>query len=72
MSSITISFPDDKLDAIRQFSEETDSAIETELTHTAEKVYRKRVPAAVRKFIENRTESAKPRTKKPKQSIPTE
>lgn len=51
---IIIQFDAGKLDAVRQFSGETDPPIEEELTAMAEKIYAKRVPVPVRQFIEKR------------------
>ena len=50
--AITIPFNAQKLAAIEQFSGEKDPPLSDVLTATIEKTYLKRVPAAVRQFIE--------------------
>ena len=50
--SITIPFNAQKLAAIAQFSSENDSPLADVLIATTDKIYLKRVPAAVRQFIE--------------------
>ena len=55
LGAVTIPFNVQKLAAIVQFSSEKDMSLADVLTITIEKIYQKRVPAAVRQFIESET-----------------
>ncbi|MDL2274089.1 hypothetical protein LJC34_06070 [Oscillospiraceae bacterium OttesenSCG-928-G22] len=50
-NEITVPYDPDKLKAIRKFTAEGDPPIEAELQAAADKLYLKRVPAAVRVFL---------------------
>ncbi|MDL2288335.1 hypothetical protein LJC32_03020 [Oscillospiraceae bacterium OttesenSCG-928-F05] len=66
-NEIIIIYDADKLKAIRKFSADTDPSLELELQATAEKIYLRRVPAAVRVYLSDDAEppAKLPRSRKP-------
>lgn len=56
MSEIKISFPTEKLEALRFFMDKKDLSIEQELNSYLDKTYEKAVPTQVREYVENRME----------------
>ena len=70
-TSITISFDEEKLSALKMYLTQRGVQVESELERSLETLYTKTVPAGVREFIEmksgNATKPAPP-VKKPKPS----
>lgn len=54
MTELKLSFPTEKLDALRFFMGKKELTIEQELTDTLDKTYEKVVPAHVREYVESR------------------
>ncbi len=66
--TISISFDEEKLSALKLYLGQKEQSLETELTAAVENLYLKTVPANVRDFIDLRAGIEKPaeRKKKPK------
>lgn len=65
--TISVKMAEDKLNALRQFTEDGMLSIEDELNDYAEKIYEKRVPKPVQKYIEGYAAMAQDdRPKKPR------
>ena len=58
MSEIKISFPAEKLEALRFFMDKKELTIEQELKDYMDKTYEKVVPVQVREYVESRMEQA--------------
>lgn len=73
-TTITFSYDDEKLSALRLYLQQKDQTLENELITAADSLYIKTVPANVREFIDLRTGLLKSseKKKKPKPSVPTE
>lgn len=56
MSELKVSFPTEKLEALRFFMEKKELAVEQELKDYLDKTYEKAVPAQVREYVESRME----------------
>ena len=56
MSELKVSFPSEKLEALRFFMDKKELTIEQELQDYLDKTYEKAVPAQVREYIESRME----------------
>lgn len=56
MSELKVSFPSEKLEALRFFMDKKDLTIEQELKDYLDKTYEKAVPAQVREYVESRME----------------
>ena len=56
MSELKVSFPSEKLEALRFFMDKKELTIEQELKAYLDKTYEKAVPAQVREFVESRME----------------
>lgn len=69
-ATITISYDEEKLGALKIYLEQKGSRVEDELTKELDTLYSKNVPANVREFIELRTGCAKPAEKKKKPKPP--
>lgn len=54
-TTITISFDDEKLNALKLYLGQKDAQVEDELTKALDTLYSKTVPAGVRDFIEMRS-----------------
>lgn len=71
-TTISISYDEEQLSALRLYLEQKDMNIENELCKALDALYQKAVPAGVRDFIGMRSgsapQAAAPRTKKPKPS----
>lgn len=71
-TTITISYDEEQLSALKLYLEQKDTNIESELCKALDTLYQKTVPAGVRDFIGMRSgsisQTAAPRTKKPKPS----
>lgn len=70
MTELKISFPTEKLEALRFFMGKKDQTIEQELQDYLDKTYERMVPAQVREFVESRMEQipAQQQTPEPEQS----
>ena len=66
--SITISFDEEKLSALRMYLAQKNQKVESELERALDSLYIKNVPTGVREFIEMKsgTTPAAPKPKKPK------
>lgn len=53
-TTISISFEDEKLNALKRYMRKKNADIETELTTQLEKLYTKYVPAGVQEYINER------------------
>ena len=74
-ATITISFDEEKLSALKMYMEQKGSDVESELEKSMESLYAKNVPAGVRTFIgmKSGTEvSPQPKPRKPKSSVSAE
>lgn len=67
---ISISYDDEKLNALRLYLEQKNQTLENELIAAADTLYAKTVPANVREFIDLRAGCAKPAEKKKKPKPP--
>jgi len=56
MTELKVSFPTEKLDALRFFMDKKQQTIEQELQDYLDKTYEKLVPAQVREYLESRME----------------
>ena len=69
--SISVSYDEEKLSALKLYLEQKDTQVETELEKSLDMLYQKTVPAGVREFIELRSgnpEPLIPKAKKPRVS----
>ena len=68
--SVTISFDEDKLAALKMYLAQKNMQVESELEHALDSLYVKNVPAGVRNFIEMKSGAvtAPPKPRKPKPS----
>lgn len=71
-ATITLSYDEEKLSALRLYLEQKGQTVEGELTAAAENLYVKNVPVNVRDFIDLRARLSKPAEpkKKPKPVAP--
>lgn len=70
MKTITISYDEEKLSALRLYLGQKDSKVEDEMLQALDALYQKSVPANVRSYLDMRaglpkTEPAKPKKPKP-------
>ena len=56
MTELNLSFPTEKLDALRFFMDKKQQSVERELQDYLDKTYEKLVPAQVREYVESRME----------------
>lgn len=68
MTEMKVSFPTEKLDALRFFMDKKQQTIEQELKNYLDKTYEKLVPAQVREYVESRMEQAPARQPEPEQA----
>ncbi len=70
MTELKVSFPTEKMEALRFFIGKKDQTIEQELQDYLDKTYERMVPAQVREFVESRMEQtpAQQQTPEPEQS----
>ncbi len=71
-TTITISFDEEKLSALKMYLEQKKLKVETELEKSLDILYSKNVPAGVRDFIDMKsgnTNTAAPRPRKQKPSV---
>lgn len=69
-ATITISFDEEKLSALKMYLAQKDLKVESELERSLDALYVKNVPTGVREFIEMKSGAvtAPPKPKKPKPS----
>ena len=69
-ATITISFDEEKLAALKMYLAQKNMQVESELEHALDSLYVKNVPAGVRDFIEMKSGAvtAPPKPRKPKTS----
>ena len=69
-ATITISFDEEKLSALKMYLAQKNMQVESELEHALDSLYVKNVPAGVRDFIEMKSGAvtAPPKPRKPKPS----
>lgn len=70
-TSVTVSFDEEKLYALKMYLEQKSTKVEDELEKSLESLYAKNVPAGVRDFIEMKTgrvSSAAPKQRDQKQN----
>lgn len=72
--NITISYEEEKLEALKLYTEQKGQSVEDELAAAADTLYNKTVPIGVREFIALRAGLSKPaeKKKKPKLPVPAE
>ena len=70
MTELNVSFPTEKLEALRFFIGKKDQTIEQELQDYLDKAYEKMVPAQVREYVESRMEQAPEQQQTPEQEQP--
>ena len=71
--SISVSYEEEKLSALKLYLEQRDSQVEAELTKALDALYAKNVPAGVREFIDLRSGHAEPpapKVRRPKPVTP--
>ena len=59
-AQLTVSIDAEKLSALRHYAAKKEVSIEAELTDAVDRLYEKLVPAAVREYIENRSNDPAP------------
>ncbi len=67
--TISISYDEDKLSALKLYLDQKQTQVENELTKALDSLYSKNVPAGVRDFLDMRSgavEPAPPKVKKPR------
>jgi len=68
MTELKVSFPTEKLDALRFFMDKKQQTIEQELKDYLDKTYEKLVPAQVREYVESRMEQVPAQQPEPEQA----
>lgn len=58
ISTFTVAFPEEKKDVLMYFLEQNGGSLENEIVSRFEELYRKKVPLAVRKYIDSKQQSA--------------
>lgn len=58
ISTFTVAFPEEKKDALVCFLEQNGGSLENEIISYFEKLYRKKVPLAVRQYIDSKQQPA--------------
>lgn len=53
-ATVSVTFEDEKLNAIKQFMGKKNSDLQTELDDAMQKLYEKYVPATIREYIESK------------------
>lgn len=71
MTELKVSFPTEKLDALRFFMDKKQQTIEQELRDCLDKTYEKTVPAQVREYVESRAEQAPAQQRAPDAEQPS-
>lgn len=71
MTELKVSFPMEKLDALRFFMDKKQQTIEQELQDYLDKTYEKAVPAQVREYVESRMDQAPVQQQAPETEQPS-
>lgn len=71
MTELKVSFPTEKLDALRFFMDKKQQTVEQELKDYLDKTYEKLVPAQVREYVESRMGQAPAQQPEPEQAPTT-
>lgn len=69
--SISVSYDEEKLSALKLYLEQKDMQVETELEKSLDTLYQKTVPAGVREFIDLRSGNPEPLVPKVKKQKPS-
>ena len=69
--NFTITFDEEKLDAVKRFMAKKDCDLENELTAQLVKLYEKYVPASVREYIDDKADEQEEPKKRPSRLAPT-
>lgn len=70
MTELQLSFPTEKLDALRFFMDKKQQSVERELQNYLDKTYEKLVPAQVREYVESRMEPMPAQQQEQRQEFP--
>lgn len=70
-ATITISFDEERLSALRMYLEQKNTKVESELEKSLDILYTKNVPAGVRDFIDMKSGSTPTVTPKPRKQKPS-
>ena len=62
---LTISFDDDKLDALTFFLRKQDTTPQKELERALNDLYEQKIPAETREYVESRSAAPRPKPKRP-------
>lgn len=68
-STVSLSFDEEKLSAVRRYMQKKNTHLEKELTVQLEKLYQKYVPATVQEYISARDSEIAPATPKGKNGV---
>ena len=60
-ATITVSYDEDKLDALKRYSERKGIDVEDELVKSIDTLYARNVPSAVKEFLDMKKEQLKPK-----------
>lgn len=69
-STIQISFPTEKLDAVRHYMNEKNADMSAEMEDAMQKLYEKHVPREVRSYLETRESAAPEKPQRPARQTP--
>ena len=64
-ATVTVTFDSEKLNAVKQYMDKKDAALQGELDDFMEKLYEKYVPAPVREYIESKQPEPDDKPKRP-------
>lgn len=64
-ATVTVTFDSEKLNAVKQYMDKKDAALQGELDDFMEKLYEKYVPAPVREYIESKQPEPEDKPKRP-------
>lgn len=71
-TTITLSYDEEKLNALKLYLEQKNTQVENELTSALDTLYQKNVPSGVREFIDMRSGTAPaPKVRRPKPVSPS-
>ena len=70
MTELNLSFPTEKLDALRFFMDKKQQSVEHELQNYLDKTYEKLVPVQVREYVESRMEPVSEQQPEQRQESP--
>ena len=67
-ATVTVSYDEKKLDALRKYLEKKGIDFEDEMVKSIDTLYNKNVPSAVKEYLEMKTEPPKPKRQEVKNS----